>query len=42
LLYEGMTLSNQCSFWHKSLTKDLGYLKNYDVDFDYEWYLRNL
>ena len=42
LLYEGMTLSNQCSFWHKSLTKDLGYLKNYDVDFDYEWYLRIL
>lgn len=42
LLYEGMTLSNQCSFWHKSLNKDLGYLKNYDVDFDYEWYLRIL
>jgi glycosyltransferase involved in cell wall biosynthesis len=42
LLYEGMTLSNQCSFWHKSLTKNLGYLKNYDVDFDYEWYLRIL
>ena len=42
LLYEGMTLSNQCSFWHKSLNNDLGYLKDYDVDFDYEWYLRIL
>tara|TARA_S200000501_G_scaffold352763_1_gene371920 strand:+ start:4932 stop:5762 length:831 start_codon:yes stop_codon:yes gene_type:complete len=42
LLYEGMTLSNQCSFWKSSLNKELGYLKNYNVDFDYEWYLRIL
>ena len=42
LLYEGMTLSNQCSFWHKSLNSHLGYLKKWDVDFDYEWYLRIL
>ncbi len=42
LLYEGMTLSNQCSFWKNSLNKELGYLKNYNVDFDYEWYLRIL
>ena len=42
LLYEGMTLSNQSSFWHNSLNLHLGYLKNWDVDFDYEWYLRIL
>ena len=42
LLYEGMTLSNQSSFWHSSLNLHLGYLKKWDVDFDYEWYLRIL
>mgnify|MGYP001197736745 CR=1 FL=1 len=42
LLYEGMTLSNQCSFWHSSINKKIGFLKNYKVDFDYEWYLRIL
>ncbi len=42
LLYEGMTLSNQCSFWHSSINKKIGFLKKYNVDFDYEWYLRIL
>ena len=40
LLYEGMVLSNQCTFWKKNLHKEIGLLKNTRTDFDYEWFLR--
>ena len=42
LLYEGMTLTNQACVWNINLTKDLGILKNFKVNFDYEWFLRIL
>ena len=42
LLYEGMTLSNQSLFWHKSLNLKLGKIINTRVNFDYEWFLRIL
>lgn len=42
LLYEGMTLTNQACFWSKDLNKKIGILKNYKLNFDYEWFLRIL
>ena len=42
LLYEGMTLTNQACFWNKNLNNQLGLLKNFKLNFDYEWFLRIL
>ena len=42
LLYEGMTLTNQACVWDKNLNKRLGLLKNFKLNFDYEWFLRIL
>ena len=42
LLYEGMTLTNQASFWSKDLHIKIGNLKNFKINFDYEWFLRIL
>ena len=42
LLYEGMTLTNQACFWNKELNLKLGLLKNFRINFDYEWFLRIL
>ena len=42
LLYEGMTLTNQASFWSKDLHVKIGNLKNFKINFDYEWFLRIL
>ena len=40
LILEGMVLTNQSSFWNKKLNEKYGYLRNFRVSFDYEWYLR--
>ena len=37
-----MTLTNQACFWNKNVHKNLGYLKNININFDYEWFLRIL
>jgi len=38
---EGMVLSNQAAFWHRSLHDKLGFLnENYQYAFDYDWFLR--
>jgi glycosyltransferase involved in cell wall biosynthesis len=38
---EGMVLSNQASFWHRSLHDKLGWLdEKYQYAFDYDWFLR--
>ncbi len=42
LLYEEMTLTNQAAFWNKSVHNEIGYLNNYRLNFDYEWFLRIL
>ncbi|WP_440614691.1 glycosyltransferase family 2 protein [Candidatus Pelagibacter sp. HIMB1748] len=42
LLYEGMTLTNQACFWSKNLHLKIGNLKNFRINFDYEWFLRIL
>ena len=42
LLYEGMTLTNQASFWSKDLHLKIGNLKSFKINFDYEWFLRIL
>ena len=35
-----MVLSNQSCFWKKNLHFDYGFLRNFRVSFDYEWFLR--
>lgn len=42
LLYEGMTLTNQACFWNKDLHYKIGNLRNFKINFDYEWFLRIL
>ncbi len=42
LLYEGMTLTNQACFWSKNINLKIGNLKNFKINFDYEWFLRIL
>ena len=42
LLYEGMTLTNQACFWNKDLNYKIGNLRNFKINFDYEWFLRIL
>ena len=42
LLYEDMTMTNQACFWDKKIHKEIGYLKNMNINFDYEWFLRIL
>ena len=42
LLYEDMTMTNQACFWDKKRHKEIGYLKNMNINFDYEWFLRIL
>lgn len=42
LLYEDMTMTNQACFWNKKIHKKIGYLKNININFDYEWFLRIL
>ena len=37
-----MTLTNQAAFWNKSVHNEIGYLNNYRLNFDYEWFLRIL
>ena len=40
LILEGMVLTNQSCFWSRELNDKYGYLKNFKVNFDYEWFLR--
>jgi glycosyltransferase involved in cell wall biosynthesis len=42
LVYEGMTLTNQAAFWSSYVHKDIGYLFNSRINFDYEWFMRIL
>lgn len=43
LLSEGMVLTNQASFWRRSLHQEIGLLSEaLDCSFDYEWFLRLL
>jgi glycosyltransferase involved in cell wall biosynthesis len=43
MLAEGMLLANQSCLWRKSIHKSLGYINpNFDLAFDYEWFLRIL
>lgn len=38
---EGMLIANQAAFWRRGLHERLGWLdEQYDVSFDYEWFLR--
>ena len=40
LLSEGMIVTNQSAIWKKNIHKKIGYMKNYNNCFDYEWFLR--
>lgn len=42
LLYEDMTLTNQACFWKKDIHKKIGFLRNSNVNFDYEFFLKFL
>jgi hypothetical protein len=37
-----MTLTNQAAFWSSHIHKDIGYLFNSRINFDYEWFMRIL
>lgn len=40
LVYKGWNLSSQSVFWKKELFDRVGYLKNYKVLFDFDWFIR--
>jgi glycosyltransferase involved in cell wall biosynthesis len=40
LISEGMVITNQSAIWRKHVHQKIGYLKNYNNCFDYEWFLR--
>lgn len=40
LIYYGWNLTNQAAFWKTSIFKKTGYLLNYPVAFDWEWFIR--
>lgn len=40
LLYCGWNLSTQAAFWSRSIMEDVGEMKNINVAFDYDWFLR--
>lgn len=43
MLAEGMLLANQSCLWRKSIHESLGYINpDFDLAFDYEWFLRIL
>jgi glycosyltransferase involved in cell wall biosynthesis len=43
LLAEGMVISNQSTFWKKSLHSKIGYIdENYNYSFDYDFFIRLL
>ena len=42
LVYEGMTLTNQAAFWSRSVQKEIGFMENTRINFDYEWFMRIL
>jgi glycosyltransferase involved in cell wall biosynthesis len=40
LIYYGWNLTNQAAFWKTSVFKKVGYLLNYPVAFDWDWFIR--
>ena len=40
LVYKGWNLSSQSVFWKNELFDRVGYLKNYEVLFDFDWFMR--
>lgn len=40
LIYYGWNLTNQAAFWKTTIFKKVGFLLNYPVAFDWEWFLR--
>jgi len=40
LIYYGWNLTNQAVFWKTNVFKKVGYMLNYPVAFDWEWFIR--
>lgn len=40
LIYYDWNLSSQAVLWKRKIFEELGYLENYHVGFDYEWFIR--
>lgn len=40
LIYYDWNLSSQTVFWRKEIFRDVGYLQNLNVGFDWEWFIR--
>ena len=40
LLYAGWNLSSQATFWSRNIMDKIGYLKNYYILFDFDWFIK--